>query len=181
MRKMQQTRSRALALGPNPRSRLAWLAGITGGMFVVACVAHYAAGIGNSSTRHRPQFSLTRNSSAQPQQRRYGEFNLGIAYGTAPKQVLRQLGSPTKKQADCWLYRGHVGKIRGRYPGPYVDAVKFCFAEGAPSGGRIVAQILSHRVSHSVTHSRSRRTIPAFWGWPTNRGAVPDWYLHENS
>jgi hypothetical protein len=179
---MQQRRSPVPALGPNARHRRAWLAGIVAGLLAVAGVIHYATGTGNSSTKE----SITRSSSAQQQRLGYGQFNLGIAYGSTPTQVLRQIGSPTAKQADCWLYRGHVGRIRGRYSGPYVDAMRFCFSDG-PAGGQAVTQIFSHSPIHTiikkdpVTHSISKKTFQARWDIPIDIAPVPDWYLQEGS
>jgi hypothetical protein len=103
-------------------------------------------------------------------------MNLGIAYGTTPKQVLREIGPPTKKHADCWLYRGHVGRIRGRYSGPYVDAMRFCFSEG-PVGAKVMTQIFSHYATHTIT----KKHFPAQWGSPLTLLKVPDWYLQEKS
>jgi hypothetical protein len=180
---MQQRRSSVSARGSNARIiRRVWLAGIAVGLLVVAGLIRYAAGTGHSSTKQ----SITRSSSAQQQRLRYGQFNLGIAYGSTRKQVLRQIGSPTAKQGDCWLYRGHVGRIRGRYSGPYVDAMRFCFSDG-PAGGQAVTQIFSHSPIHTiikkdpVTHSISKKTFQARWDIPIDIAPVPDWYLQEGS
>lgn len=167
------------------KTRLTWLAAIIGWLLVAGGVIHYATGFGNASTPHRPRTaSPTRR---QPLGLGYGERNLGIAYGTTPKQVLQQLGSPTKKHAGCWLYRGQVGKIRGRHSGSYVDAMKFCLSEGS-AGGWAVTQIFSYYVKHTivkrdpVTHRiSSKRTFPARWGPPLTFMKVPDWYLQQNS
>jgi hypothetical protein len=103
-------------------------------------------------------------------------MTLGIAYGTTAKQLLREIGSPTKKQADCWLYRGQVGRIRGRYSGPYVDAMKFCFSAG-PTGGNVMTQIFSHYAGHTI----AKEHFPAQWAHPVTLLKVPDWYLQEKS
>ena len=84
------------------------------------------------------------------------------------------------------MYGGRVGRIRGRYSGPYVDAMKFCFSEG-PAGGKAVTRILSHTPIHTivtwdpVTHTRSRKTFPAQWGGIVTLLKVPDWYLKQSS
>lgn len=106
----------------------------------------------------------------------------GIAYGTTPKQLLRDLGSPKKKEGDCWLYRGNVhgeiGTIRGHYSGPYVDAMKFCFADG-PVGGKVVMTIVSHYAPHfilrrnSVTHALSKTFYSGLWAPPVTFMRVP--------
>jgi hypothetical protein len=178
---MEQSQSPVPALGPNARSRLAWLAGIVGGLLVIAGLIHYVTGIGNSATQHQPRASVTGSgiSSPQQQQRDYGAMDLGIPYGATPKQVLRQLGSPTTKQADCWLYRGPE-KLHGPYLSPYVDAMKFCFAEG-PAGGKAVSDIYNHTVAHTIKWHDEKRRYPAQWSRPIALAKVPDWYLQENS
>lgn len=164
---------------------LAWLAGIALGVLVVAGVIRYATGI--SSGEHHPTLSVTGSSNAvtAPRALRYGFMGLRIAYGSTPKQVLGQIGSPTKKQAHCWLYRGHVGNIRGRYPGPYVDAMKFCFSAG-PTRGNVMTQIFSHYAAHTIattdpiTQKIGKTHFAALWGRPVTLMKVPDWYQQES-
>lgn len=121
-----------------------------------------------------------------PQPPGYGQWNLGIAYGTTPAQVLRQLGTPAATEASCWLYRGRVGRIRGRLSGLYVDAMKFCFGEGS-GGGKAVTQIASHMVAHTivsrnpVTHRIVKKSFPARWAPPIALAMVPGWYVQQNS
>jgi hypothetical protein len=144
---------------------------------VAAGLIHYDTGIGKSSTRHQPKASVVSPASSATQSRpRYGFMGLGIAFGATPKQVLREIGSPTKEQANCWLYRGHVGSIRGRYSGPYVDAMKFCFS-AAPTGGTVMTRIFSHYAAHTI----AKEHFPGQWHPPATLMKVPDWYLHENS
>jgi hypothetical protein len=182
---MRQSRSPVRALGPNATNRRAWLAGIAGGLLVLAGVIHYATGFGNSATKHR-QASLTAYSSVQQQRLRYGEMNLGIAYGTTPKQVLRQIGSPTKKQANCWLYRGFGNVIGGRYSGGGIDAMKFCFSEGG-AGNRVVTRIFNHTPAHTIikknpdTHKITKKHFEAQWGPAFILRKPPDWWVEENS
>lgn len=155
---------------------------------MVAGLILYVTGAGKSSKQHQTRsFVAGSGTSAANQPDRYGAFDLGIVYGSTPKQVLSRLGSPTKEQAHCWLYRGRVGSIRGHYPGPYVDAMKFCFSEG-PAGGTAVTRILNHLPIHSIIKRDpvtnqiiSKQTFPAQWGISMAREMVPDWYLEQNS
>lgn len=171
-------------------SRSAWVAGICGGLVVLVVgglIVHLTRTAG-SSTKLAPKASVKAPRALGSQRPRYGEFNLGIAYGTAPKQVLRELGSPSRKQGNCWVYRGRVGSIRGRYSGSFfVDAKRFCFSEG-PAGGRAVTQVFDHYAKHTivkrdpVTHKiTSKKTYPAEWGFPLRIEEVPSWYLQQNS
>lgn len=156
-------------------------------VLVIGGLIHYATGFGNSSTRHQAKPSVASSGTSPTNQRpRYGAMDLEIAYGSTPQQVVRQLGSPTKKEANCWLYRGHIGEIRGRYS-PYNDAIKFCFSEG-PAGGKAVMQIFGHYPTYTVvkkdplTHIIvSKKTFPAHWGHPLWLMKVPDWYLQQNN
>lgn len=100
---------------------------------------------------------------------RAGQFNLGIPYGAASKRVLRELGAPDEKDGSCWLYRGRVGKIRGRYSGWHVDAMKFCFAPAGPGRGETVAQIFSHYVAYKF----KKQNVPPRWAVPLTFGGVP--------
>jgi hypothetical protein len=184
IREMSRTRSPVVSRVRRTKATFAWLVGMIGAVLVGAGLMHYVSGIGSSPT-HQPPVSASRNPSAE-RPIPLGQINLGIAYGTTQEQMLRQLGSPTTKRANCWLYRGQIGTIRGRYSGPYVDALKFCFSDG-PAGGKAVTQILSHRSAHSVaktnlvTGAISKHRVAAFWGWPIDRTSVPDWYVQENS
>jgi len=77
------------------------------------------------------------------------EDTMGVAYGSTPGQVARQLGRPTETSRGCWVYRGQPGSIRGRAVNSTVDAFKFCFGPG-PTGGTVVSRVLqqdagSHR------------------------------------
>lgn len=170
------------------RRRLAWLAGIAGGVLVATGLIHYATDFGNSSTQLQPGLFTTSYSSAQQQQQQQlgdGALNLGIAYGTTPKQVLRRLGSPTTKQARCWIYRGPT-KIPGSYRALYVDAAKFCFSAGA-AGGKAVTQIFNHTPTHTiikenpVTHTVTKEKFSAQWGPEFVLQRPPDWYLQQSS
>lgn len=155
-------------------------------MLVVSGLIHYT-GFGNSSTQDQGKPSVTSSGTSLVSQRpRYGAMDLEIAYGSTPQQVLRQLGSPTKREANCWLYRGRIGEIRRRYS-PYNDAMKFCFSEG-PAGGRAVMQIFGHYPTRTIvkkdplTHTIiSKKTFPAHWGHPLWLMKVPDWYLQQNN
>lgn len=112
---------------------------------------------------------------------RLGAMNLRIPYGTTAAQVLRQLGRPASTRNGCWLYRGRIGSIRGRFSGPYVDAVRFCFGEG-PLGGKVVTQVLSHTPRHTIVRpDGSRRTYPAGWGPSITLIRPPEWYLRQSS
>jgi hypothetical protein len=117
----------------------------------------------------------------------FGAMNLQIAYGSTPEQVLHQIGSPAKVKSGCWLYSGRVGSIRGRYSGPYIDAMKFCFGAG-PTGTRVVTRILSHMATHTIvrrdprTHKIvSKQTYRAGWGGPITILQPPPWYFQQNS
>lgn len=100
-------------------------------------------------------FSSSGGSKVLPDDQ-VGEFNAGIPYGASPQEVLQKLGSPTKKQAACWLYRADGNRIHGVYAGPRVDAMKFCFSD------RVVSFIYSHDVAF-IWH---KRRIPAQWVHP---------------
>jgi hypothetical protein len=163
--------------------RSTWAAGIAGGLVVLAVggVIHYATASGSSSPQQQ------RQTLVPPHHRRgYGELLLGVPYGTARKQVLRQLGPPTKQQASCWIYRGRVGRIRGRYSDSDVDAMKFCFSEG-PAGGKAVTQIFSHYAAHTivrtdpVTHAVTKTSYAAQWGLPLAIEPVPAWYVQQST
>ncbi len=175
---MQQRRSPAPAPGPRTWNRLAWLAVITGGPLAVIGLIYYATGIGDSSTKHiaTPSVTVTVTTSRQDQRYRCGEMTLGIAYGTTPQELLGEIGPPTRKQARCWLYRGRVGRIRGRYSGPYVDAMKFCFGAG-PVGGKVMTRILSHYAAHTIKGEHFRGQ----WHPPVTLMRVPDWYLQRRA
>jgi hypothetical protein len=167
------------------RKRSAWLAAMVGALVVAGGVVHYATGSGKSSAPHRTRTGPT--PKRPPIGLGYGQRNLGIAYGSTPAEVRRQLGSPVQQRAGCWLYRGRVGRIRGRWSGSYVDAMKFCFAEG-PVGSQVVTQILSHSPRHTIvkrnpsTHKIVwKRTFPAQWDPPITIAEVPSWYLQQNS
>lgn len=170
-----------------------WLAGIVGGLAVllIGGVILHSTGSGNASTQDRPK----RSAPASSKRPSYGEFNLGIAYGMAPNEVLRRLGSPTSTHAGCWLYRGKNGIIRGHYSSPYVagypaagydDAIKYCFSEG-PVGGMVVTQMFTHTPAHTIrrwdaaTHTVVKRHFPAGWGPIPDFVKPPDWYLNQNS
>jgi hypothetical protein len=176
---------------PHAARRLVWLAAILGGFVVAGVVIYVATRSGNSSAQHQQTSRAGAASSVKKQARNhYGTWNLGIAYGWTPKQVLRQIGAPVKKQANCWLYRGQVrggiGNIRGRFSGLYVDAIKFCFGEG-PAGGEAMTQIRSHYAAHTIFkkdatgHVVSKRFYSAEWNGPVTLMKVPDWYLQETS
>jgi len=92
-----------------------------------------------------------------------GENNLGVAYGARPEQVLRRLGHPNRKQAGCWIYDAPDGKVNGHatLQGAGVDAMKYCFAEGA-TGGLVVTRIEWHYKA-STYH---KVHYPAAWGQP---------------
>jgi hypothetical protein len=101
--------------------------------------------------------------------------------------VRRRLGAPTAVDGSCWLYQGTVGRIRGRLSGLYIDAMKFCFAEGA-GGGTAVEEILSHQITHTIVRRDplTRRivkvaTYGASWGHPLTIARVPDWYVQQSS
>ena len=163
-----------------------WLAAMVVGALVVAGgVVHYATGSGKPSAP--PRTRIVPAPKRPPIGLGYGQRNLGIAYGSAPAEVRRQLGPPVQQRAGCWLYRGRVGRIRGRWSGSYVDAMKFCFSEG-PVGSQVVTQILSHSPRHTIvrrdpyTHKIvSKRTWPAQWGPAITIAEVPAWYVEQNS
>lgn len=170
-----------------------WFAGVAGGLVVLligGLILHFS-GSGEASTQHRPKRSAP-SSAKRP---RYGEFNLGIAYGMAPNEVLRRLGSPTERHAGCWLYRGKNGIIRGHYSSPYVagypvayddDAIKYCFSEG-PVGGLAVTRIFAHTPAHTIrrwdsaTQTFVKKHFSAQWGPILDFEKPPDWYLQQNS
>lgn len=172
--------------------RSTWVAGVCGGLTVLVVgglIVHFT-GAGKGST-HRPRHSAP-SATKRPS---YGEFNLGIAYGMTPNAVLRRLGSPTNKQADCWLYRGKNGVIRGHYSAPYVagfpaaaydDAIKYCFSEG-PIGGMVVTQMFTHTPAHTIrrwdatTQTFVKKYFAAQWGPIFEFFKPPDWYLKQNS
>ncbi|HEX3805509.1 MAG TPA: hypothetical protein VHV52_01905 [Gaiellaceae bacterium] len=146
---MQQSRWPLSGLGPRARRRLTWLAALAGALLVVAGVIYHHAKSGGSAIRqqaagHHVNLAL--------------ENNLGIPYGSTPRQVLGQLGSPTAKRGNCWVYQGQRGRIRGRVVNSAVDAFKFCFAPG-PLGGNVVARIFQHSPAQTIDHKK----LPAGW------------------
>jgi hypothetical protein len=95
---------------------------------VVGAVVLFGGSSGNRTTQsatHRP---------ANRQQDLAIEDTLGIAYGATPKQVQAQLGSPTIKHGNCWIYQGQPGTVRGLTANSTVDAFKFCFGEAQREG-----------------------------------------------
>lgn len=158
-------------------------------LVVVGGVVGYLAASGTSSSSRQsaaPVATIVGTPSG-PQPPGYGEWDLEIAYGSTPNQVRSQLGAPTSVVGSCWLYRGTVGRIRGRLSGLYIDAMKFCFGEGA-GGGTGVDEILSHQITHTivkrdpVTHRIVKvATYRASWGHPLTIARVPDWYVQQSS
>lgn len=167
------------------RSRVIWIAAFVGALVAAGAVGHYAPGSGKSKTAHRTRTAP--RPARPPIGLGYGQRNLGIAYGSTSADVLRQIGSPVSKQEGCWLYRGRVGRIRGRWSGSYVDAMKFCFSEG-PAGNQVVTRIWSHSPRHTIvrrnpfTHKIvSKKTWPAQWDPPITIAEVPPWYVQQNA
>lgn len=171
------------AHGSRSSQRIAWFGfATTLLMIVVVGVVHFAASRGSSSAGDRTT-KRTSGTTATPGLRQFGQMTLGIAYGTSPRQLLREMGAPNRKQDGCWLYRGSVsgqiGTIRGRYSGPYVDAVKFCFSAG-PVGGKVMAKIMSHYAAHSIykrnaaTDALEGKFYAGFWAPPVTFRQVPD-------
>jgi hypothetical protein len=183
---MQERRSPVPAPRGHARSGLAWAAGIAGALLVAGGVAHRVAGHRNSPMLHAAVGPIAVTVESTPRHGAYGENDLGIPYGTAASHVLRELGPPTAKQGSCWIYRGRIGRIRGRSSDSFVDAMKFCLSEG-PAGGMAVTQVFDHYVAHiivrtdPVTHRVEKRTYPALWGHPVVLMKVPDWYVQESS
>jgi hypothetical protein len=173
--------------GPNPRPnarRLASLVAGVAGLLLAGGLIQYFIGIGDSSSRYHPQAVAATPHNSSSQHAFSGATNLGIAYGTTPDQVLRQLGSPAAKQTNCWLYRGRV--IPDSYRALYIDAMKFCFSDGAV-GNKVVTRIITHSPTHTitrtdpVTHAVTTTKYPAGWGPPLVLQKVPAWYLQQDS
>jgi hypothetical protein len=138
---------------PRVRRRLAWLLGTIVALAVAGGALYHVLGpTGSTDTRKSPPRRQTE----------VGEQNGGIAYGDTAKQVLTKLGSPTQKQAACWIYDAHLHTINGMYLGKVIDAMKFCFAEG-PLGGNVVSTIYEHFIP-SVTASLPKDKRPP-GGW----------------
>ena len=162
---MRRPRLPIRGVGPRARRRLALLAATVAGLVVAAGLIYWLAAAGNSSTSG--QQTQTIRASAE-QQLGYGQMNLGVAYGTTPKQVRRQLGAPATTNGNCWTYRGSK-VIPDAYRAFYSDAVRFCFSPGA-TGNNVVTQIFDHWMAHTivetdpVTHVKSRKYFPAVWG-----------------
>jgi hypothetical protein len=74
--------------------------------------------------------------------------SVGVSYGDSPAQVLAKVGSPTKKQAACWIYSAKAHTVRGAYLGKFTDALRYCFGDG-PAGGKAVSAIEVHIVPHT--------------------------------
>lgn len=170
--------------------QLAWFGVIAGVLLVVGGAIERVTGFGPSSAHHQGQTLVEESSisTTQHRQRFYGTINLGIAYGTRPKQVLGELGSPSARRAECWVYRGSAGRVRGRYSGTDIDAINFCFSEAPAGGGKVVSQIFIHVPAHTiikrdpVTHAIiSKKHFRAQWVPTVTFMKVPDWYLQENS
>lgn len=188
---MQRSRSVAFSARLLAGRRLAWIAGVAGGLLVLVSagliVDYRPRGDDLSSHRLRERSSITAADLAAPRQPlHYGAMTLGIAYGASRKDVLRQLGPPTARQGRCWVYRGQVGRIRGRSSGPFVNAMKFCFSEG-PAGGEAVMHIFGYRPAHTVTMWDPetgvlvKKRFPARWGPTIAIARVPDSYVQGNS
>ena len=154
---MRRPRSPVHGLGPRARRRLAWLAAGVVGLVVVASLLYWLAAAGNPSAH---------NQSIR-QRLGYGELNLGVAYGTTPRQLRRRLGAPAAIQANCWIYRGSKD-IPSSYRAIYIDAVKFCFSAGS-AGNKAVAETFDHSPAHTivktdpVTHTKTRTRFQAQW------------------
>ncbi len=187
---MQEARSPISVGHLVTRTRITWLAGIAGVLIVIAAICltldRTSAGGGSAKQARSNGSATSGGASSTHRPSRDGAMNLGIAYGATPKDVLRQLGSPTTTNAHCWVYRGRAGNVRDRYSGPYVDALKFCFSAG-PTGGEAVTQILSHTTTHTVTlrdfagHAITKKRFQAQWGPTVAILKVPDWYGQESS
>ena len=136
-------------VGPRARRRIAW---VTAALALVII-----GGAANQLFRSGSSSPVRKSSSRQP--RYIGAMNLGIAYGATAKQVLRQLGAPTSKEGNCWIYRGRAIAANRAHAGPNVDAMKFCFSEGS-TGDQVVSTISSH---YMATTFHNRR-YPAHWG-----------------
>lgn len=67
----------------------------------------------------------------------YGIFGaFGIAYGTAPSQLLARFGEPDRKSNRCWMYRIRGGAFPGTKLMPEIagmNAVRYCFFAGVVS------------------------------------------------
>jgi hypothetical protein len=188
IRNMQHGPSQLRALLPKTRTSLAWLTGILAGLLVTGCVIHYATGgIGNSPARQRPpQRSAKALGVSGTQQRfRYGFMDLGVAFGWTRAQVRREIGPPTAKEANCWIYRGRGDTIRGRYSAG-ADGMKFCFSAG-PTGGTVMMHVSGHYPAQTVTllnratGKLTKKHYAAAWGGVVTLRKVPDWYLQESS
>jgi hypothetical protein len=147
---MRQSRWPLSGLGPRARRRLARLAALAGALLVVAGLIYHYTESGPSASE---QQAVGRHVNLGL------ENNLGIPYGSTPRQVLGQLGSPTAKHGNCWVYQGQLGRIRGRVVNSAVDAFRFCFGSG-PLGGKVVAQIFQHDPAQTVDGKK----LPAGWG-----------------
>lgn len=119
-------------LGPRARRRFAWLSVVA--LAAVGIGAFYAA------------TSVGRNSK----QEAIPTMNLGIPYGTTPRQLLARLGPPDRRRGNCWTYAAHAGSVRSIYAGEYTDAVRFCFVAG------IVSDIHDHEIAYTYHHIRIR-------------------------
>jgi hypothetical protein len=176
------------SLGRMQRSRSVVRTGVVGilGGLLAGVGAHFAYD-GNSSAKRQSQPSANNlGASASGQlQSHYGAIDLDVAYGSTPRQVLGQLGPPTTKDANCWLYRGRGDTIRGRYSGGS-DVMKFCFSAG-PIGNTVVTNVFQHTPAHTIvkrdpqTGKVTRKHFRAAWGPTVTLLKVPDWYLQQNS
>jgi hypothetical protein len=114
--------------------RLRWLVvGVAALVAVGGALFHFDRSTGSMPPR----------TASPPHALEIGEQNGGVAYGDTAKQVVAKLGPPTRQRAACWVYSAGGHTIHGEYLGKWIDALKFCFADG-PVGGRVVATIYEH-------------------------------------
>ena len=112
--------------------------------------------------------SRARTAGASPSQRPENQ-SVGVAYGDPSSKVLSTVGSPTKKQGACWIYKAKSHSVSGSYIGKFSDSLRYCFGEG-PAGGEAVTAIEVHIVPHTMLDGK---WYPGGWNQATTYTPAP--------
>lgn len=97
----------------------------------------------------RTSGSTLQHRTASQREPDLGEQNGGIAYGDTATQVVAKLGSPSRKEAACWIYNAEAHTVNGQYLAKVIDKVKYCFGQG-PVGGKVVSTIYEHLIPSAI-------------------------------
>jgi len=75
---------------------------------------------------------------------------------------LAKLGTPTTKQAPCWVYDTNGHAINRMDLGATIDGIKYCFGDG-PVGGKVVANIYEHLTASALATMPKDKRPPGGW------------------